>query len=235
MVQNGELRITLQDLEKKTLTALDEIHDYYTYTKRVWRSLQKDIKQGRKFTLRNPVTKAQVTEQDLREQVQIYITGYLMSSTFQHFVSLFEHFFFELLHRWLVAYPQSLSKKQVEFRTILNAVDTAEIIQAVVDKELNDIKYKSIADWFEYLQKLIALECPTREQIEQLTEIKASRDILAHNNGIVNETYLRKAGAGHTRFMEGEILEISEQYLLKSWATTRKMIQDLSQAVQAKA
>jgi hypothetical protein len=37
----------LQDLENRVLTALDASHDFFTYSKRVWRSLQEDVKKGR--------------------------------------------------------------------------------------------------------------------------------------------------------------------------------------------
>src|SRR5262245_56928858 len=118
----------LEDLTSRTLSALDASHDYYTYTKRVWRLLQQIIKQGRKLTFRNLTTGTQVDEQALLGRAQLYITDYLMSSTFQQFVSLLEDFFFELLRCWLTAYPGSLSKKQVEMGAILKAPDKAAIV-----------------------------------------------------------------------------------------------------------
>ncbi len=79
----------IQDLMSRTLSALDASHDYYTYTKRVWRLLQQIVKEGRKFTFRNRTTHTQIDEQVLFGRAQLYVTEYLMSSTFQHFVSLF--------------------------------------------------------------------------------------------------------------------------------------------------
>ena len=35
---------------------------------------------------------------------------------------------------------------------------------------------------------------PTEDEIDALAEIKAARDILEHNAGVVNEIYRRKAG-----------------------------------------
>ncbi len=117
----------IQDLASRTLSALDASHDYYTYTKRVWRLLQQIAKEGRKFTFRNQTTGTRVDEQVLLGRAQLYVTDYLMPSTFQHFVSLFEDFFFELLRSWLAAYPGSLSKKQVEMGAVLKAVDKVTI------------------------------------------------------------------------------------------------------------
>jgi uncharacterized protein YdeI (YjbR/CyaY-like superfamily) len=103
-----------------------------------------------------------------------------------------------------------------------------------VDKELNELKYEKLSDWKAYLERLVKLGCPTTDEIEQLAEIKASRDILVHNNGIANATYISKAG-NRARYNDGERLEIPEQYHRASWETTNKVIRDISGAAIVKA
>lgn len=223
----------IQALTTGTLSGLEASHDYYTYTKRVWRLLQQIVKEGRKFTFRNLTTGTRVDEQVLLGRAQLYVTDYLMSSTFQHFVSLFEDFFFELLRFWLAAFPASLSKKQVEIGAVLKAPDKSAIVLTVVDRELNDLKYERLADWFAYLERLTNLGCPTADEIEKLAEIKASRDILVHNNGITNGTYVSKAGT-RARYQDGEKLEIPEQYHRASWEAINKVVRDVSAAAMAK-
>ena len=224
----------IQALTSRTLSTLEASHDYYTYTKRVWRLLQQIVKEGRKFTFRNLTTGTRVDEQVLLGRAQLYVTDYLISSTFQAFVSLFEDFFFELLRFWLAAYPASLSKKQVEVSAVLQAPDKSAIVLRVVDKELNELKYERLADWFAYLERLTKLGCPTDDEIEKLAEIKASRDILVHNNGITNATYVSKAGTW-ARYQDGEKLEIPEQYHRATWETINKVVRDVAAAAVAKA
>ena len=224
----------IRNLASRTVSALDASHDYYTYTKRVWRLLSQIVKEGRKFTFRNLTTGTRVDEQVLLGRAQLYISDYLMSSTFQHFVSLFEDFFFELLRYWLAAYPGSLSRKQVEFGVILRAPDKATLVLAVVDKELNDLKYERVADWFAYLDRLVKLGLPTAAEIEKLAEIKASRDILVHNKGITNATYVSKAGS-QARYRDGERLKVPEPYHRDSWETIKKVVRELSDAAINKA
>ncbi len=223
----------IQIFATRTLSALDASHDYFTYSKRVWRFLPQIVKEGRRFTFRNRTTGTRVDEQMLLGRAQLYVTDYLTSSTFQHFVSLFEDFFFGLLRQWLAAYPGSLSRKQVEMAAVLKAPDKAAIVLAVVDKELNDLKYERLADWFAHLERLTNLGCPTAAEIEKLAEIKASRDILVHNNGVVNAIYVGKAGRC-ARYHDGEKLEIPEQYHRESWETIKKVVHDLSVAALAK-
>lgn len=224
----------IQALANRTLFALDASHDYFTYTKRVWRLLQQIVEEGRKFTFRNRTTGTRVDEQVLLGRAQLYVTDYLISSTFQHFVSLFEDFFFGLLRRWLAAYPGSLSNKQLEMSAVLKAPDKTAIVLSVVDKELNERKYKRVADWFSYLEQLANLGCPTTEEIEILAEIKASRDILVHGNGMANAIYVEKAGR-RARCQDGQKLEIPEQYHRESWETIKKVVYDLSSAAITKS
>jgi hypothetical protein len=223
----------IQALTIRTLSALGASHDYYTYTKRVWRLLPQIVKEGRKFAFRNPTTGTRVDEQVLLGRAQHYVADYLMSSTFQHFVSLFEDFLFELLRYWLATSPGNLSKRQIEMRAILNAPDKIAIILTVVDKELNELKYERLADWFAYLDRLTNLGCPTKVEIENLAEIKASRDILVHNNGIANATYVSKAGI-LARKKDGEKLDIPDQYHRESWEVINKVVRDVSAAAIGK-
>src|SRR5260370_1187707 len=122
----------ISQLRHLSLAALDAIHDYFTHTKRAWRLVQEVVGEGRRFTLRNQAT-GTVTDQDgLVALTRHYITDYLTSSTFQQFVSVFEDFFFDMLHLWLAAYPGSLADKDVKFGAVLRAPDKAAVTHLVV-------------------------------------------------------------------------------------------------------
>ena len=112
---------------------------------------------------------------------------------------MFEDFVFDLLRLWLTAHPHGLSRKQIEVSVILNASDKPAILLAVVDKELNELKYSRVADWFAYLDRRFISAAPRLTKLSSCAEIKASRDIFVHNKGIVNATYLSKAGGRGAR------------------------------------
>ncbi len=149
----------IQALTARTLSALGASHDYHTFTTRVWRLLQDIVKEGRKFNYRNPATGTRVDEQGLRRLAQLYVRDYLMRSTFGDFVTLFEEFVFGLLRCWLMAYPASLSRKQIDLGTVLQVADTNAIVMAVVDRELTELKYERIAEWFAYLDRSAGRSC----------------------------------------------------------------------------
>jgi hypothetical protein len=110
---------------------------------------------------------------------------------------------------------------------VVNQDDMLRLAQPYV--ELNEIKYRSLKEWFDFLGETVNLGCPTEEEIEQLAEIKVSRDILVHSNGVVNETYTRKAG-DRARFAPRQMLDIPEPYHRESWLLIKKIINDIAGA-----
>jgi len=148
-----------------SLHSLDASHNYYVHTKRAWRLVQQIVRRGHKVSIRNLATGRTVDETELPGLAQKYVTGYLMSATFQDFVSHFERFTFDFLRAWLTEYPGSLSKKDLTFQTVLDASNKDEIIALVVEKEILGLAYKRVAKWFEYLEGIVDLSCPTKDQI----------------------------------------------------------------------
>lgn len=224
----------MRTLAVRSLTGLSSGHDYYVHTKVAWRLAEKVVAVGPRFTIRNKITGSLVDQDDLVRRGQDYATVYLRWFTFQHFVSQFEDFLFDLLGLWLTAHPQGLAGKSVPFGAVMEAPDKAAITRAVVDEELNSLKYKRVADWFRYLDKLVHLDHPSSDEIESLAEIKASRDILVHNRGIVNAIYVSKVG-GRARYAIGDLLELPEDYHRASWELILKEVRDVSSAAVAKA
>lgn len=216
-------------LRADSLAALDASHNYYAHTKIAWRLVQQMVRQGHKVTIRNQATGSTIDENELPGLAQEYVTEYLASATFQHFVSLFEDFVFDFLRAWLIEYPGSLSGKQLQFRTVLESADKPEIIRAVVQKELAGLAYERIDNWFINLEKVVKLGCPNQEQVERLAEIKASRDVLVHNKGIANSIYVDKS-MGRARFNDGETLEIPEHYHRNSWHLIKQVVSDIAEA-----
>jgi len=224
----------IQLLRDLILSELEAVHDYYAYTRRAWQLVQRQIAAGKKLRFRNRATGNQLTEKGLPEMAKLYSSDYITSSTFQQFVSLFEDFMFKLLRLWLLAFPQRLEKKLIPASILFEAHDLEEARAALVERELHELAYKKVRDWFAYLDSLVHLDYPTTEEIDRLTEIKASRDVLVHNRGIANVLYEDRAGE-RKRCRTGERLDLPESYHRQSWELIRKVVTDVSNAAIAKA
>jgi len=232
------LRMGLADdiraLCDRVLADLNTAHDYYTDTKIAWDIVRRAIAAGQTFSVRNMTTGTETTQAELAGRSRGYVAEQLTEATFQKFVTVFENFFFDLLRLWLVAHPRSLGGKKVEFHRILDAPDIGAVTLHVVNHELNEVLYDRPKAWFEYLEDKVKLGCPSEAEIEQITEAKASRDVLVHNRGIANKTYLSKSG-NLARYGEGQQIDIPEHYHRQTWELLRKVISDISDAAIAKA
>ena len=224
----------LMVLRERVLTELVSAHDYYTDTRIAWRLVYRVVAAGNAITIRNTTTGTVTTQFDLTARSRGYVAEQLAEATFQQFVSLFESFLFDFLRHWLTEYPQSLGKKTVDFKTVLELPDKDAVAQLVVGRELNEVLYDRPAGWFNYLEDKVKLGRPSANEIERIAEIKASRDALVHNRGIANRTYLSKAGS-LARFREGNKIDIPEHYHRETWVLIRKIVSDISDAAIAKA
>jgi hypothetical protein len=224
----------IADLRNMILADLDAVHDYYSDTKNAWRIVQLDIQHGRKFVFHNVQTGNVTTEDQIFAKAQRYTNEYLAISTFQQFVSLFEDFTIGVIRWWLLAFPQSLSRKELPMSVVLNAVDLDAVMLVAVNLELNELSFKRVREWFSYLEHRVKLGCPTSDEIDRLAEIKATRDIFVHNRGVASSLYEEKSGL-RRRTIAGERLEMTEQYHRESWELIRKVVRDVSDAAIAKA
>lgn len=70
-------------------------------------------------------------------------------------------------------------------------------------------------------------------EIDRLAELKATRDIVAHNAGIANEIYVRKAG-GLARAHQGESLSVSRSYVYDAADFLKRLVSDLANAAHTR-
>lgn len=126
-------------------------------------------------------------------------------------------------------YPQKLGgKRSVPLQIVLESSSIDEVHLRATDNLLNELAYKSPAEFAESLQSLLSLnllECPA---FHKYMEIKASRDIFIHNRGFANEVYVRKAGT-HQRVNAGMKLPADLQYFLESYEVCLQLNEWLEQ------
>jgi hypothetical protein len=143
----------IQALRDRVLAELHAAHDYHVDTLTAWRIVRRVVAAGNQFSYKNKATGTISRHADLARKGEEYVSKQVFEATFLQFVSIFESFFFDLLRLWLLAYPRSLSAKQLAFKAVLDAPDKEAIAQLVVDKELNEVLYERPAAWFAYLEE----------------------------------------------------------------------------------
>jgi hypothetical protein len=219
----------LQAIAQHADRELDAVHDFFEHSKIVWRSFQILVDEGHKITAENLATGTRIDQDGLVRVAPQYTREYLAAFSFRQFVSAFEVFLFDLLYQLLLHNPWQFSEKQLDFGTVLKAASRDEIVSGVIQRHLNDLKYAHLREWFAAVNKAVKLDCPDEGEIDALAEIKAARDILEHNAGVVNEIYLRKAGK-RARYAVGEHVELDDAYHLASWRLMKKVVRDVTSA-----
>lgn len=132
-------------------------------------------------------------------------------------VTLVETMLGDVVRAIVARYPQKLGgKRTLSIQSVLEATTLEEVHLRATDTLLNELSYKSPAEFAESMEQLLSinlLECPA---FHRYTEIKATRDIFVHNRGIANDVYVRKAGS-HARVTSGKDLPADLQYFLESY------------------
>lgn len=168
-----------------------------------------------------------VLTRDLPRHITAAKDGYFLLLVHQHQVALFEHILFDVLRVVLLNQPIRLpNDRKIEYSVVVAAPSKAEILQAMVDRELNELKYKNVSDWFAYVQRLVSSCTFTAQDVGRIAEAKASRDIIVHNVGLVNEIYVRKAGAW-ARFEVGQEVSVAGAYTLECWQIFSRVLIEL--------
>ncbi|MFL6310981.1 MAG: hypothetical protein ACJ71W_02650 [Terriglobales bacterium] len=134
-------------------------------------------------------------------------------------ISSVEWFLSQILHQHLQQHPDASGIKDkllsLEELKSFNSIDDAR--KYLVDLRIDEIMWGSFEDWIKYLTEKVKLSLgyikPAREQ---LIEIFQRRNVVVHNNGIANSTYLYKVPPDLREGVSlGEQLPISPEYLSK--------------------
>jgi hypothetical protein len=218
----------------RATAALVSAHDYHADSIAAWNFLRSAIDSGQQLVLPNRVTGTVTTEATLIAKMPEYTAKRLTEATFHSFLAIFEAFLTDFMRAWLRAYPQNLAAAEpVPVDVILEAKDKLEITDFLIDRAIVGLLYRKPADWFAYLEKRLKLGCPSAAEVERIAEAKATRDILMHNRGVVNEVYVAKAGA-LARFTAGQFIDIPEPYHQDLWEMLLKVVAELSDAITGK-
>jgi hypothetical protein len=83
--------------------------------------------------------------------------------------------------------------KNVELAEIVDCKSKEDLLLSVIEKHLISLFYASPSLQFDYLGQVTGVEVKTATR-DSWIELKAARDLIVHNSGIINEIYLKKCG-----------------------------------------
>lgn len=213
---------------------LNAVYDYLFHSQQAWLLANATLASNPAQVFHNPVTGTTISGAQLSVLSARYAEKQLLEATFLQFLSVFEVFVGDLLRLWLTAHPRAIGGKTLKFEDALDAGDMPTLVSQVVDHEVAEVTYRSPRTVFQYLEKRIGLALPPPAEIDRLAEAKATRDVIVHNRGVINDAYLLKAGA-LARHTAGQFVDIPNPYHRDRWELTAKLVADFSAGALAKA
>jgi hypothetical protein len=172
---------------------------------------------------------AKRTDAELKAIYDAFINRDLLATTLIATVSLFEAFLFDVIRAVLTAYPKKLSislqgtqgDPQVPLSAVIRADDLADVLEAVIARRIHAASYASPRDYLTYFETVTGVG--TSDPVfAAYNEIKASRDILVHNSGVVNDIYLEKVGR-LKRAAREKLLPIDQAYFDSCLAVLKRI------------
>lgn len=128
-------------------------------------------------------------------------------------LSIMEAYISDALFEFLVCYPGHANDKNISFDTIAKTGSIAELAKSGAQKKINELSYKKFSEYHEGFSSILGLKRGIDiNLLNIIAEIKATRDIFVHANGVCNEIYLQKSGS-LARATIGKRLTIDSNYI----------------------
>ncbi|HHY0380389.1 hypothetical protein [Vibrio brasiliensis] len=114
----------------------------------------------------------------------------------------------------------------IPLRNLLEAQNLEDLYKNVIRDKLHQLMYASPADYFGYLKNALGIELD-QDMINTYVEIKATRDLLTHGQGYVNDVYIQKAGQQARVTDTKQRIPLPPEYFASSIGTMKKLVGDI--------
>lgn len=137
----------------------------------------------------------------------------------------FESFISEIHRNLLIEFPDTyLKDKSIKYSDLISLnSDVNEIMKSFIDSEVDEFMRKPIKDWYKSFEEKHKCKFVFDDEFDHFKEIYYRRNIIVHNQGKANKSYLNGIKNSPT-CTSGENLSPSYDYLLDAIDCTRLVI-----------
>ena len=174
-----------------------------------------------------PINQALERIEKIRQRKMNNVDSIILEGLFVLGVASFENSINDTLRILLTNIPDKLDIKS-EHISKQHLIDGDPLRQAIETK-VQSISYKSLPEILKYFTKTTGIDenIVTEDQLNELTEIKATRNLLLHNNLKENSFYRDTAGPNRRQPQAGgRRLVIDQDYLFESLVNMRTILQN---------
>ncbi len=168
-----------------------------------------------------PIVIDKIKQREIVQEVErkTHNQSLLYNGAFMNLIVFFESMFSKIFKYIYSKHQERLfSDTKYSYKEIYSYNTLDEFKEYVIERKITDMMYKNYDSWIDFLVKeeKISLE-EIEKYANQIHEIIARRNLIAHNDGKINSIYLN---AVSEEYKEGkaknDYLEITQDYLLKS-------------------
>jgi hypothetical protein len=172
---------------------------------------------------------ARRTDAELQAIFGSFLDRELYASLLATMVSTTESFLSDVLERVLLLYPRKLTVtpqgnqigRDIPISLLFESPDLPALVRSVIQSRLHSLAYASPHQYLAYFKAVTGVDTD-EHAFSNFVEIKAARDLIIHNRGVINEIYLEKAG-GLARGAVGDVVEINHQYFKHAIAQLKRV------------
>ncbi len=133
--------------------------------------------------------------------------------SFVYLVAIFDAFLSDIFTEVAQARPKILTstKKHVSYAKIFELGNFEAMVDFIASRELNELSYKSIKEQADYYEDRFGVALrESGVSVNELVELRCTRNILVHNNGIVNHIYLEQVSG--SSYSSGDEVKVDAEY-----------------------
>lgn len=140
---------------------------------------------------------------------------YLIKGIFAYVISLFESSIIECTERFLCSYPQKIPEGKLNLSKqqdiLLNNTFSQNVIELLINDYLSNITYDKTENFLKFFSEILEIENIGNLYTKALVEKKERRNLLLHNNLIIDNKYIRNTKCDPKK--RGAKLIITKEYL----------------------
>ena len=145
------------------------------------------------------------------------------NSIIQNIETIISAYITDMLKEFSLTDIGCLDEKKVNVVEVIKKRNLSEYITYEVEKFVKEFSYKSFSEQIEYFRKF-KIEFADNQLIDDISEMIATRNILVHNKGIVNDQYLKQS-KDLFRSEKGTTIPIDSDYVQKSLKNCKFLIE----------
>lgn len=161
----------------------------------------------------------------IEKDIDLLNREFLLKGVFAYIFALFESSLSECLKRYLNEIPSKLPMQDITLRknkeALINGSFTYKLLESWVDEYIMNISYGTTTSFLVKFCELLSIDNVSSAFSNHLNEKKERRNLLLHNNLIINNKYIENTKS--SAYQKGSKLEISKEYLFETINEMKKM------------